>query len=118
MENKNCKNCLNICECCEYENSRKCETCKPFTSKFYLSKYNRCNSKTKYLPGDKVLVRPDLKPGRYYSMADGSNSNIAVGGMINFAGKVVTISYLSDRQYRIKEYTCFWTDEMFEYKVE
>lgn len=123
MENKICKNCLNICECCQHKHTSKCEICKPFTSKFNLSRCNICNSKTKYSPGDRVRVRSDLSYDEYYYMNNRSTRNIVVGGMLDLAGKIVTIIDTSDRygsdklQYRIKEYACLWTDEMFECKV-
>lgn len=118
-----CKHCLNICECCEFKNTCECGTCKPFASNFSLSACNKCDSKTKYLPGDKVLIRHDLAQDTFYRMDNGNSHNVVIGGMLDFAGKVVRIHSLSDAygsnrlQYRICEYGCLWTDEMFECKV-
>ena len=68
----------------------------------------------KYKVGDKVRVRKDLKKDtKNYYMSDRRCSYIATYGMLNLAGKVVTIEYVGD-SYTIKEYGCYWTDEMFE----
>ena len=62
----------------------------------------------RYKVGDKVRVRSDLKVSKEY------------GGMIfsdvmsQHCGETVTISQVSYDHYRIVEYGCYWTDEMFE----
>lgn len=66
----------------------------------------------KYKVGDKVRVRSDLKMERY-TMEDGITTDLVVVGMMRFAGQVVTIKSVY-RKYRIEEYDCNWTDEMFE----
>ena len=75
----------------------------------------------KYKVGDRVRVRRDLVEDEvpYYMEGSYSNSMIAVGGMVELGGTVVTISAIEENwnkmpQYRIAEYQCFWTDEMFE----
>lgn len=67
----------------------------------------------KYKVGDRVRVRSDLKIRKEY------------GGMIfndvmsQHCGETVTINEVLSRGcYRIVEYGCFWTDEMFEGLVE
>lgn len=74
----------------------------------------------RYKPEDAVFVRSDLKRGHDYLMRSGVNENkqclVAIGDMLNFAGKMVHISgYSRDGFYYIKEdpgQWC-WTDEMF-----
>jgi hypothetical protein len=72
----------------------------------------------RYKPEDAVFVRPDLKCGHDYWMRSGVNENeqclVAIGGMLNFAGKMVHISgYSRDGFYYIKEDPGQWTDDMF-----
>ncbi len=67
----------------------------------------------RYKPGDRVVVRPDLRGGILYKMLDGSGeSNDATEEMIELADKVVTIVE-TNRQYRIDGSCYNWTDEMF-----
>lgn len=49
---------------------------------------------------------------RNLKMHNSFESNVMCHEMLNFMGKVVTISSVS-RQYSIKECSYFWTDEMF-----
>jgi hypothetical protein len=49
-------------------------------------------------------------------MSNGKESNTVVGDMMEFKGKVVTITHV-DSQYKIEDLWCNWTDEMFEGKV-
>lgn len=74
----------------------------------------------RYKPEDAVFVRPDLKRGSDYWMRSGVNENeqclVAIGDMLNFAGKMVHISgYSRSGSYYIKEDSgrWRWTDEMF-----
>ena len=69
---------------------------------------------TKYKAGDKVLIRPDLEEGRYYTM-QGGRTLVANNDMSrNYAGRVVTIKCYTDHgYYTIKEGEWGWTDEMF-----
>lgn len=66
----------------------------------------------KYKVGDKVRVREDLLKEECY---DGCYVNPVIG---EFAGRVVTISFIIDstNQYKIKEdnEAWFWAEEMFE----
>ena len=68
----------------------------------------------KYKVGDKVRVRKDLKKGTYYYMSDKTIANDATQSMIDLAGKTVTIYGTHLNQYRIKECSFEWTDDMFE----
>lgn len=114
-----CKDCLSVCNCCEF-NGIKCSICKPFSSMFKAKNKNRCNTFTKYLPGDRVVVRPNLE-SRKYSMSNGVDSVVAAGTMFDFAGKIVTINSVEScsfidhkpKMYRVKECGGYWTDEMF-----
>ena len=70
-----------------------------------------------YKPGDRVVVRTDLKDnyaGEYRMLDDSDEWNTVTSEMNRLAGKVVTIRKCS-RQYDIEEdggrYS--WTDEMF-----
>ena len=70
---------------------------------------------TKYKPGDRVVVRSDLERRKYYMEHDKSVSNSAVGSMLRFSGKIVTIRHIVYGKYVIEELPGFyWTDEMFE----
>ena len=114
-----CADCLSICDCCEFKNI-KCSICKPFTSMFKAKKHNRCNSTTRYLPGDRVIVRPDLE-FRKYAMDNSADGIIATNTMVEFVGKTVTISDIKvctykdskPQMYTIAEHGCLWTDGMF-----
>jgi hypothetical protein len=67
----------------------------------------------RYKPGDRVVVRPDLRGGVLYKMLDSSGeSNDATEEMIELADKVVTI-VATNGQYRIYGSSFNWTDEMF-----
>ena len=116
-ELKKCKTCLNLCNCCKHKDV-ECMNCRPFGSLFQSMKLNRCNTNTKYLPGDRVVVRADLTNDAY-TMSDGFTRIATVESMIDLAGKTVTISKIdnsfgNDRlAYRIQENPCYWVDEMF-----
>lgn len=64
----------------------------------------------KYKVGDKVRVREDLKEAEKYGLL------CAIDEMIK--KKNVTIAYVYDGYYGIKEDVFMWTDEMFEGLVE
>lgn len=68
-----------------------------------------------YRPGDRVIVRPDLKRNTRYYMLNGSETfNAAVDDMFLLAGKIVTISDIwLNGQYHVEGSTWSWTDEMF-----
>lgn len=67
-----------------------------------------------YQPGDRVVVREDLRAQRYY-MDDRSAHDSAVAGMIGRAGQIVTIDQGSGKKYKIKEDggNFWWVDDMF-----
>lgn len=71
--------------------------------------------KTKYSPGDRVVVRSDLRSGVKYFMYNSSVSDVAISEMLQFAGKTVEIESISNskNKYRIKECKYWWTDGMF-----
>lgn len=64
----------------------------------------------KYKVGDKVRVREDLKEAEKYGLL------CAIDEMIK--KKTVTIAYVYDGYYGIKEDVFMWTDEMFDGLVE
>lgn len=64
----------------------------------------------KYKVGDKVRVREDLSIDEKYGFL------YAIDEMIK--KKIVTIAYVYDGYYGIKEDVFMWTDEMFEGLVE
>lgn len=69
----------------------------------------------KYKVGDRVVVREDLHYGRYNMISTGGY-NTAIDEMLCMAGRVVTIvsdEFANSSGYRIKEFSCGWTDEMF-----
>lgn len=69
----------------------------------------------KYIPGDRVVVRSDLEPRKYYMENDKSVSDSAVSSMFRFSGKTVTIRHIVYGKYVIEELPgIYWTDEMFE----
>ena len=72
----------------------------------------------KYKIGDKVKIIDGLRENKLYCMDDNLNKGIlATSGMVDIAGSVVTIKSIGrfDGFYRIKEYCCLWSDEMFEH---
>ena len=70
----------------------------------------------KYNIGDKVRVRRDFADRSYY-MEDKANSWCVTDGMLELRGRVVTINEATPGGYHIEEFCCWWTDEMFEGKV-
>ena len=68
----------------------------------------------KYSVGSRVRVRKDLKYREYYTMEDGIRGDCVTKDMLEFCGKVVTISY-ADGKYKIKEDggEFWWVDGMF-----
>ena len=64
----------------------------------------------KYKVGDKVRVRKDLNIDKMYGFLYATDEMIKK--------KTVTIAYVYDGYYRIKEDVFMWTDEMFEGLVE
>lgn len=67
----------------------------------------------KYKEGDLVRVRSDLTPYKTYYMHNRKDNNIATYSMCTYAGKIVTIICVKE-QYRVKECSGWWTDDMFE----
>lgn len=73
-----------------------------------------------YKPGDKVMIRPDLKEYECYYMLSGPKKGkgmfCTVPSMVAQAGKVFTIKGIREngRDYQLIEYDFGWTDEMFE----
>lgn len=69
-----------------------------------------------YKPGDIVAVRSDLEKFVKYYMDDDVQWNYVVESMLLLCGKEVTITRLSDGQYRIEEDggAWRWTDGMFD----
>lgn len=69
----------------------------------------------KYKVGQRVLIRPDLKPEKNYYMRSGPEADIvnnwAIEEMVERAGKVIQIENIADSQYRAVGWN--WTDEMF-----
>lgn len=67
-------------------------------------------------PGDRVLVRGDLGEGRnsYAMLQDSSDRIRAIGSMLDFRGKIVTIEESYGYCLRVREDTWCWVDEMFE----
>lgn len=63
----------------------------------------------KYRVGDRVKVRPDLKPCVWYG------SNMATKDMCEAGGQIVTISQVEGEgdEYKIEGFNYHWTDEMF-----
>lgn len=71
----------------------------------------------KYKVGDKVRVIRNGESGKTYYMENGNENNSMVNEMLEFCGKVVEISEITERgQYKIKELPGYWqwVDEMFE----
>lgn len=67
----------------------------------------------KYTVGDKVIVRNDLKANKIYGFCG------CATGMEYLKGHIVTIEKIREgKYYKIKECGFWWTDEMFEGKVE
>lgn len=70
----------------------------------------------KYKVGDRVRVRRDFEDKLYF-MDNKTGSCYVTTGMLKLRGRVVTIKEASPSCYRIAEYPYFWTDDMFEGKV-
>ena len=66
-------------------------------------------SNSRYKVGDVVIVRSDLDASSYY---DGVS--VTYGMMNSMRGRKVTIESIENHTYRIREYPCYWNDEMFE----
>ena len=69
-----------------------------------------------YRPGDRVVVRPDLRTNVQYYMADRSTSVSASSEMVrNFAGNVITITDINSygRYIAAEAKGWVWPDEMF-----
>lgn len=71
----------------------------------------------KYKVGDKVRIRSDLKVGEIYG--DNYDNYYFIENMEQFKGGVVTIAYVNETCYYIKEDSIklYWTDEMIECKI-
>ena len=73
-----------------------------------------------YKPGDKVMIRPDLREYECYYMLSGPKKGkgmfCTVPSMVAQAGKVFIIKKIREngRGYQLKEYDFGWTDSMFE----
>lgn len=73
-----------------------------------------------YKPGDKVMIRPDLKEYECYYMLSGPKKGkgmfCTVPSMVAQAGKVFTIEKILEdgRGYQLKGRGLGWTDSMFE----
>lgn len=72
----------------------------------------------KYKVGDKVKIRSDLKVGTLYRMNGSSSSQAFVLEMASKRGKICEIVESSPCGYRLKNVSYWWTDAMFEDKVE
>lgn len=70
----------------------------------------------KYKVGDKVRVRRDFAD-KSYCMEDGVHSWCVTNEMLELRGRVVTINEAFISGYRINDFPCWWTDEMFEGKT-
>lgn len=66
----------------------------------------------KFKVGDRVRVRKDLEYGNFYGGVRVNDE------MVNNKGKVLTIIGIDNRTYLVEGSTWFWTDEMFENKVD
>ena len=70
---------------------------------------------TQFQPGDTVMIRPDLKPGRGFAMLhDSSITNSVIEEMVEYAGRAVVVESIFGGQYRLIGLPCCWTDEMLE----
>lgn len=67
----------------------------------------------KYKVGEKVRVRSDLSTNKEYYMEESDSRDVAVSGMLDLKGKIVTIKRVYSK-YNIEEMGYAWTDEMFE----
>lgn len=73
-----------------------------------------------YKPGDKVMIRSDLREYECYYMLSGPKKGkgmfCTVPSMVAQAGKVFTIKKIREngRGYQLKESDFGWTDSMFE----
>lgn len=68
-----------------------------------------------YKPGDRVVVREDLREDIAYYMADDPReNNYATSDMCDARGTVLTIQRIEFGEYICEEFSLrFWTDEMF-----
>ncbi len=67
-----------------------------------------------YHVGDRVVIRSDLVASQVYYMLDKSKGDTVTDAMIEYRGKAATISRYENGKYRLKEFSWYWTDEMFE----
>ena len=67
----------------------------------------------KYKVGDKVRVRSDLRETKTIDEIEEYGTNVN-SDMVKMAGKVVTISEVSEKYYGVKEYGWVFTDKIFE----
>lgn len=67
----------------------------------------------KYKVGDRVRVRSDLRETKTIDEIEEYGTNVN-SDMVKMAGKVVTISEVSEKYYGVKEYGWVFTDKIFE----
>jgi len=67
---------------------------------------------SKYQVGDKVRVRSDL------IIDEGYGGTFFISVMKQYCGKILTISHVNPGDYKVEENDWYWSDEMFEEKVE
>lgn len=72
----------------------------------------------KYKVGDKVKIRSDLKVDKFYKMNGVFTQQGFVHGMKTELGKTREIASADNYGYTLKGVNYYWTDEMFEEKVE
>lgn len=121
-----CRTCLNICTCCQYEDSDVCLSCRPFGSKFttikdVCEKDGSSITRFKFNIGDRVRIRNDLNLLSMYKMDfEPIKSTRVTSDMYDLRGEIAAITNIKYNRYIIdKDYGGWcWTDEMFECKVE